>query len=73
MAKLWTFLQVYSKYQEVSGLTVSVAKMSILGINTDPELLQVIARISEIQVATGFRYLGVQIRTSYRDFMNALY
>ncbi len=66
-------MQVYSKYQEVSGQTVSVAKMSILGINTDPELLQVIARISGIQVATGFRYLGVQIGTSYRDFMNASY
>jgi hypothetical protein len=37
-------LEVYSKYWEVSGLTVSLEKTSILGINTDPELLRKVSR-----------------------------
>jgi hypothetical protein len=64
---------VYRKYQEVSGLTVSLAKTAILGINTDPDLLQEVARLTGIQVVTEFRYLGVQIRTSYKESMRASY
>jgi hypothetical protein len=66
-------LEVYRKYQEVSGLTVSLAKTAILGINTDPDLLQEVARLTGIQVVTEFRYLGVQIRTSYKESMRASY
>jgi hypothetical protein len=55
-------LEVYNKYREVSGLTVSILKTSILCINTDPELMQEITRITGIQAVEGFRYLGVQIR-----------
>jgi hypothetical protein len=45
----------------VSGLTVSQEKTSILVINTDPELLREVSRLTGIQVVTEFRYLGVQI------------
>jgi hypothetical protein len=44
-------LDVYRKYQKVSGLTVSLAKTAILGINTDSELLQEVARL------TGYKLL----------------
>jgi hypothetical protein len=71
--KLWTFWRVYNKYQEVRGLTVSIAKTSILGINTDLELMQEIARITGILDVNGLRYLGVQIRASYKDSRNASY
>ncbi len=66
-------LEVYNKYQEVSGHTVSISKTSILGINTDPELMQEIARTTGIQIVDGFRYLGVQIRALYKDSRDAPY
>jgi hypothetical protein len=66
-------LDVYNKYREVSGLTVSIAKTSILCINTDPELMQEITRMTGIQAVDGFRYLGVQIRASYKESRNASY
>jgi hypothetical protein len=71
--QIMDILEVYNKYQEVSGHTVSISKMSILGINTDPELMQEIARTTGIQVVDGFRYLGVQIRASYKDLRDAPY
>ncbi len=66
-------LEVYNKYREVSGLTVSILKTSILCINTDPELMQEITRITGIQAVDGFRYLGVQIRASYNRSRDASY
>ncbi len=66
-------LEVYNKYREVSGLTVSILKTSILGINTNPELMQEITRTTGIQVVEGFRYQGVQIRASYKGSREASY
>jgi hypothetical protein len=58
-------IEVYRKFQEVSGLTVSWEKTSILGINTDIHLMQEIEMMTGIKVVTNFRYLGVQIHASY--------
>ena len=66
-------LEVYRKYREVSGLTVSLSKTSILGINTDPEILHEVARLTGVQVVTGFKYLGVQLRASYQGSIQASY
>ncbi len=66
-------LEVYSKYQEVSGLTVSLAQTSIIGINTDPELFQELTRHTGIQVVREFRYFRVQICTSYKLSMSTSY
>jgi hypothetical protein len=71
--QIMDILEVYDKYREISGLTVSIAKTSILGINTSPELMQEIARVTGIQVVDGFRYLGVQIRASYEASRDASY
>ena len=66
-------LDVYKKYQEVSGLTVSLEKTAILGINTDPIFLQEAARVTGIQVVTSSRYLGIQIHPTYAESKRASY
>jgi hypothetical protein len=66
-------LEIYRKFQEVCGLTVSLNKTVILGINTDPELMQEITRLTGIRVVEGFRYLGVQLRASYQGSMRETY
>ncbi len=54
-------------------LTVSLNKTVILGINTDPELVQEITRLTGIRVVEGFRYLGMQLQASYQDSMRETY
>jgi hypothetical protein len=66
-------LEVYRKFQEVWGLTVSLNKTVILGVNTDPELMQEIARMTGIRVVDSFWYLGVQLRASYQSSMRETY
>ena len=66
-------IEVYRKFQEVSGLTVSLEKTSILGINTDINLMQEIEMMTGIKVVTNFRYLGVQIHASYARSKEASY
>ena len=58
-------LKVYEDFQKVSGLQVSREKTVILGVNTDPRLLEEISRETGIEVVTQFRYLGVQITGTY--------
>jgi hypothetical protein len=50
-------IEVYRKFQEVSGLTVSLEKTLILSINTDINLMQEIERRTGVKVVTDFRYL----------------
>ena len=64
---------VYRHYQEISGLKVSLEKTVILGINTNPELLQEIAAITGIKVVTEFKHLGLQIRPTYDETKQASY
>jgi hypothetical protein len=66
-------LDIYKKYQEVSGLKVSVEKTVILGINTEPELLQEIAARTGIKIVTEFKHLGLQIRPTYMEMLGASY
>jgi hypothetical protein len=66
-------IDTYKKFQEVSGLTVSLEKTAILGINTDPTFLQEVARATGIQVVSSFRYLGVQIHATYDESKRASY
>jgi hypothetical protein len=66
-------IEVYRKFQEVSGLTVSLEKTSILGINTDINLMQEIEMMTGIKVVRNFRNLGVQIHASYACSKEASY
>jgi hypothetical protein len=59
-------LKVYNEYQKVSGLTVSLEKTSILGINTDPEMLREISRLTGIQVVTEFKYFSCMCKAMAR-------
>jgi hypothetical protein len=58
-------LEIYREYQEISGLKISLEKTVMLGINTDPELMQEIATISGIRIVTEFKHLGLKIRHTY--------
>jgi hypothetical protein len=64
-------LTVYKKFAQVSGLKISIEKCSILGINTNPELLEEITRATGIPVVEGMRYLGLEIRSTYAESKNA--
>jgi hypothetical protein len=50
-------LEICRKFQAVSGWTVSLGKIA----NNDLEREQEVARLTGIQVVTGFRHNGVQV------------
>jgi hypothetical protein len=60
--QIFDIIEVYRKLQEVSGFTVSLEKTSILGINSDINLMREIEMMTGIKVVTNLRYLGVQIQ-----------
>jgi hypothetical protein len=66
-------LEIYRENQEISGLKRSLEKTMILGINTDPELMQEIATISGIRIVTEFKHLGLQIRPTYGSTVDSSY
>ena len=66
-------LEVYHDYEKVSGLKISPGKTVILGINTPGELLHQIQVETGIQVVDGFRFLGLEIRSTYADMVNESY
>ena len=70
MQQVVDLLTVYTKFAQVSGLKISIEKCSILGINTNPELLEEIARITGIPVVAGMRYLGLEIISTYVESKN---
>ena len=45
-------LSVYAKFAQVSGLKISIEKCCILGVSTNPELLQEIEELTGILVVT---------------------
>jgi hypothetical protein len=54
-------------------LKFNIAKTTILGINTPKELLDDIAELTDITIVTEFRYLGLQIKSSYAESRAATY
>ena len=66
-------LEVYNDYEKVSGLKMSPGKTVILGINTPGEMLQQIQAETGIQVVEGFRFLGLEIRSTHSETVNESY
>ena len=64
-------IQVYEDYAKVSGLRVNVEKTEIMCINTPELLKQSIQNDTGIQVVTELRHLGIEIRASYQDTVQA--
>jgi hypothetical protein len=66
-------LEIYREYQGISRLKISLEKTVMLGINTDPELMQEIATISWIKIVTEFKHLSLQMRPTYASTVDASY
>jgi len=64
-------IQVYEDYSKVSGLKINVKKTEILCINTTDQLRQNIQEDTGIQVVTGLRHLGIELKTSYHETVQA--
>ena len=69
--QIQSILQVYADFAKVSGLKISLEKTAILAINTAPDLLREITELTGIKVVTELKYLGIELRSTHEQSMNA--